>query len=90
MPPTLIAAAATAEAVRVTLLRRRCHVIATGEPPYQHTGDEARQVARLLARALDQLTILRGARRPEEVKALEQRAAALEAKLPATTAAGGA
>jgi hypothetical protein len=80
---------ATAEAVRVALLRQRCHAITAGQPPHQHAGDEAREVARPLACTLDLLTILRGGRRPEEVKAPEQRAAALEAKLLATTAAGG-
>ena len=41
---------ATAEAVRVALLRQRCHAITAGQPPYRHVGDDARQVARTLAR----------------------------------------
>jgi hypothetical protein len=68
--PILIAEA-TQEAIRLALLRHRCHRIATD----QHSTDEARQVAR----CLDLLTIYRGTRR--DVRPLQERAARLEALL---------
>jgi hypothetical protein len=87
IPAPVLIASATAKAVCLALLRQRCHAITAGQPPHHHAGADARQVARSLARTLDLLVIPRGGRRPDEVRPLEQRAAALEAKLLAADGA---
>jgi hypothetical protein len=76
---------ATAEAVRVAVLRQRCYRVANGLPPYADSSAEARQAARSLSRTLDLLAVLRSTRRAGEVRRLEEQAGRLEARLAGLT-----
>jgi hypothetical protein len=74
-------AEATAEAIRLALLRHKCHAVCNRLSPYQNSPDDARAVAHSLSRTLGLLAVLRGSRRAEEVRRPEEQAGRLEARL---------